>query len=126
MIKDSVTPYSTRKADFFYLDEINGRPVLNSAVQTRIANTGRGTDSLVPNMVENKVPLQASVFKITGHTEYSAPVQAMLYHVDSISGTVSFTPEKDKIYVVKGDLDEAHSVIWVEEEASHRLVGEKI
>jgi hypothetical protein len=42
---------------------------------------------------------------------------------------VTFTPEKHRTYVVKGELGENYSAVWIEEElegGGSRMVGDRI
>jgi len=46
--------------------------------------------------------------------------------VYQIKGVVEFTPKADTRYVVRGELGENYSAIWIEETASQQLVGQKV
>ncbi|MBP0599357.1 hypothetical protein J8I26_14655 [Herbaspirillum sp. LeCh32-8] len=50
----------------------------------------------------------------------------MVSTVYNVKGTVSFTPEAGKIYLVRGKLSEAYSAVWIEEKQSKTVMGEKI
>jgi hypothetical protein len=39
---------------------------------------------------------------------------------------VHFAPEAAKTYVVRGELNETHSVVWIEEESSSAVMDRKI
>jgi hypothetical protein len=39
---------------------------------------------------------------------------------------VTFTPERYKRYVVRGELGEDYSAVWIEEDETKTLIGEKI
>jgi uncharacterized lipoprotein YmbA len=125
-IKDSVVPWSSSKADFFYLASINGQKIDNSATATRIANSGRGLSNMKEVLLDRPVPATSAIFHIIGRTEYAAPIQALTNPVYEVSGDISFSPEQDKVYVVKGDLGQDYSGVWIEEEDTHRIVGSKI
>ncbi len=81
---------------------------------------------MTPALVERNVPAKPSTFKIVGRTEYAAPILALTNTVYRVAGTVTFTPEVYKHYVVRGTLGENYSAVWIEEEATNRQVGEKI
>jgi hypothetical protein len=39
---------------------------------------------------------------------------------------MSFAPEAGKVYWIRGTLGEEHSAIWIEEEGTSRVIGDKI
>lgn len=125
IVKDSVKPYSTRKADFFYLSDIDGRKIANSRIATLSANQGRGM-YMKPVVLSRVVPAQASRFKIFGRTEYAAPILSLTSTVYQVAGEIQVTLEADKTYVVKGELGENYSSVWIEEEGNGNIIGEKI
>jgi hypothetical protein len=46
-----------------------------------------------------------------------------------VVGTVTFAPEIHRTYVIKGELGERYSAVWIEEEldgGGSRMVGQKI
>lgn len=119
-------PYEGTKVDFFYIEEINGKKIDNSAIRTAVNNSGNGLNAMKLSMLDRQVPASPGEFKIVGRTQYSAPIQALFnpeYHVE---GVVHFVPENGKTYVVTGDLDKESSAVWIEEETSHKLVSNKI
>jgi hypothetical protein len=124
-IKDSVKSYGVRKADLFYVTHVNEIKIEDSRSKTRQVNYGRGMN-MTPVVLERKVPAQSSTVKIVGRTEYAAPILALTNTVYEISGDVKFTPEKDRAYIVKGELGENYSAVWIEDSESNVIVGEKI
>lgn len=125
IIKDSVKPHSQSKADFFYLSEIDGRRIEDSRVRTRQMNQGRGFN-MSPSVVERNVPAQQATFTLVGRTEYAAPILALTNTVYQVTGKITFTPEKYRNYIVRGELGESYSAVWLEDEADGRTIGEKI
>ncbi len=124
IIKDSIKVYDSRKTDYFSLEAIDERNIPNSRLSTRIANKGKGF-RMAPVLMERKVPVQIATFKIVARTEYAAPILALSNTVYQVIGKVSFTPEVGKAYVVKGELGENYSGVWIEEESSHKVVVNK-
>lgn len=43
-----------------------------------------------------------------------------------VKGDVQFTPEADKTYVVKGELGESYSAVWLEEFGAGAIAGTKV
>lgn len=125
IVKDSVKPISESKADFFYVSEIDGKRIDDSRLRTLRMNQGRGFN-MTPALIERNVPAQSSVFTLVGRTEYAAPILALTNTVYQVTGKVTFSPETYKNYVVRGELGESYSAVWLEDEATGKIVGEKI
>lgn len=124
-IKSSATHYSQSKADLFYLSKLNGNQLYSSMNATRDATYGHGF-RLITKLVDIDVPSVSSVFSIVGRTEYAAPIQALTGTVYQVKGDVQFLPEPDVSYVVKGKLGEQNSSVWIENESTGEIVGEKV
>jgi hypothetical protein len=124
-VKDSATIYSSSKADLFYVSHVDGKEIENSRVKTARGNRGRIL-AMTPVVVQNPIPARATAVRIVGRTEYSAPFMALARTVYEIKGDVKFVPEADKSYVVRGELGENYSAVWIEEESSYAVVGKKI
>lgn len=124
VIKDSMKVYDSQKTDFFFLEAIDERAIPNSRLSTRIANHGRGL-AMSPVLVDRKVPAQMATFKIVARTEYAAPILALTNTVYQVIGKVRFAPGDGMVYVVKGELGETYSAVWIEEESSHKVVDKK-
>lgn len=124
-VKDSKKVYSTTKVDFFYLDKIDGKGIENSRYRTGVENYGNGL-LMSPIVLDREVPARSALFTIEGRTEYAAPILAFSNPVYEIAGTVKFTPEEGKTYIVKGELTEEYSAVWIEELESGKLIGEKV
>lgn len=125
IVKDSVKPYSQSKADFFYLSEINGQRIGNSRVKTLLMNQGRGFN-MSPSVVERNVPAQEATFTLVGRTEYAAPILALTNTVYQVTGKITFSPGQYRNYIVRGELGENYSAVWLEDEADGKIIGEKI
>jgi hypothetical protein len=124
-IKDSIKSHSSHKADFFYLSHVDEKRIEDSRSRTLRVNYGRGMN-MTPVVLERKVPSRLSTFKIFGRTEYAAPILALTNTVYQVSGDVKFSPEKDRTYIVKGELGEDYSAVWIEDAETNAVVGNKI
>jgi hypothetical protein len=124
-ITDSVTTHSDSKADFFYVEAVNGHDVENSRIKTAIANQGRGM-SMTPVILGREIPTQPTTLTLVGRTAYAAPILAMTNTVYEVKGNVQFAPEPGKSYVVKGELAEDHSAVWLEETDGNPVEGTKV
>ena len=88
IMKDSVKPYSERKADFFYVAEIDGKRIENSRVRTLSANQGRGVH-MTPSLIERDVPARNATFTLVGRTEYAAPILTLTNTVYQVKGAIT-------------------------------------
>lgn len=125
VIKDSVQTYSSSKADFFVVSRIQQATTNNSLQKTLQLNQGRGL-TMTPYLVDQEVPTQKVSVQLLGRTHYAAPILALTNTVYEIKGDVEFTPQANKVYVVKGVLGEDYSAIWLEEQGTGNIVGNKI
>lgn len=124
-LTDSVTPRDTRSADFFYVSRIGDFPVDDSIAATEGSNRAAGLDKK-PVVIERDVPAQPAIFTINGTTRYAAPMLAFTNPAYEISGQVNFTPAANHAYVVKGQLSEAYSAVWIEDQETGAVIGSKI
>lgn len=125
LIKDSYRPYDQRKVEFFCLSKIDDKRIEDSSTRTQMANYGRGL-KMTPVVVERNVPAQKATFTLVARTQYAAPILALTNEVYQVTGKITFTPEANRIYVVRGELDDNYSAVWLEDEATGNLIVEKI
>lgn len=59
-------------------------------------------------------------------TQYAAPILALTGTIYQVKGVIEFTPLPDRSYVVRGELGDAYSAVWIEEDGSGTLVGKKV
>ena len=124
-IKDSVNIHSATKVDFFSVEAVDGQNIENSRIKTRQLNYGQGM-RLAPRIIEREIPVRPTILKLVGRTEYGAPILALTRTVYEVKGDIQFEPEANKSYVVKGELDENYSAVWIEDVATNAVVGKKI
>lgn len=125
-LSDSDKVYSNTKADFFIAEQINGADIENSIHATVVRNQNRGA-VMTPVVMSRPIVAGTPIkIEILGRTHYGAPILELASTVYMIEGVVEFTPEPDAKYVVKGELGEKYSAIWVENSASNETVGQKI
>jgi len=125
MLKDSAKVISGSKVDFYIVERINGNRVKNSQIQTEKENSGRGL-SMTPVIMQRPVAAAPLQLEIAARTGYAAPIQTLLGPIYEVKGRVEMTPEAGKTYVVRGELGETYSSVWIEEESTGALVGKKI
>jgi hypothetical protein len=124
-VKDTHLAHSEKKADFFVLWKVDGKDIKTSIHSTASANSGRGLH-MKPVVIGRDVPARPSRITLLAKTHYAAPILAMGGDVYRVVGEMDFDPAPNTTYIVKGTLTEDYSAIWLEEEASGTLVGQKI
>lgn len=83
--------------------------------------------SMSPVLIQRAVPAaKPTSLLLVARTEYAAPILTLTNAVYQVKGKIDFTPEPNKRYIVRGELGESHSSVWLEEEDSKQLVGKKI
>ena len=114
---------------FFTVTKLDGKAVANSLGASRQASFGRGMDLRVSQM-ERRVLAGKVRLELLGRVAYAAPIQeifsSLRNRLYSVSGTIEVELKPDVRYRVNGVLDELRQEVWIEEEASRRVVGQKI
>lgn len=126
IIKDSAKVLDSDKADIFYASEVDGKAVKNSMQNTISGNQGRGM-AMDPKLLDREIDAnKMHIFTIVGATHYAAPIQEIIHKTYQISGKLQFIPEKNKKYLVTGELGEGGTSVWIEEEDTHKIMDKKI
>jgi hypothetical protein len=126
VLADSAKTHSTSKADFFVAEKIDGADVDNSLNETFRRNQGRGM-LMTPYFISRPLVAEKPVkVAVKGKTHYAAPIQAIIGTVRQVEGVVEFTPKANVRYIVRGELREGYSAVWIEETETRQLVGQKI
>lgn len=125
-IDETAKVHGPSKADFFVVDMINGKPVRNSLAETFSKNYGRGM-VMTPAFLNQDIPA-GSPIKVTirARTHYAAPALALVSDVYEVKGVVEFLPVDNGRYLVRGELSQGYSAVWIEDRSNDRVVGEKI
>ena len=125
-VADTTAKGGSGGVDFFFVEKIDGRKVRTSLAATAQANEGMGF-SMRPVVLDHAVPAEGSItVTITGRTHYGAPIQEMTNTIYQVSGDVTFTPVRNRVYDVKGYLRESRSAVWIEDNVTGAVVGKKI
>jgi hypothetical protein len=124
-IRDSAFSESNSRAQFFFLSEINGNRVDNVLGKTRAANRGAGF-SLRTLEFSRDLPAKSTLLTLTGQVSYGAPMQEILNAstVYSVTRRITFAPESNKMYVVRGTLTAETREVWLEEAEGGKRVGQ--
>ena len=117
------------KGQVFSLTEIDGRQIKDSFGTSIAASRGQGF-ALSLELQERLVPAKPMTVTLRGSHITGAPIHAIASTVAgtylSVEGAVSFDPKPDTLYVVKGELKSGASSVWIEEDASGKIVTEKV
>jgi hypothetical protein len=126
-IRDWAVPESSTRARFFYVSEVDGRTIRNSLAATRAANSGRGF-SLAPVVIERKVPATVLRLKLEARTAYGAPIQelVMAARMYSVEAVIEAELKPNVTYLVRGQLEEGKTAVWLEEEGSGERIGRNV
>ncbi len=113
------------EGQLFYVEEIDGKPVHNSAIATRRDTAGKGF-SLKLDYVTHTVPVRPMTLELVGTHVTGAPIHEIASRAAgtffSVEGVVSFTPEQDGEYVVIGKLEKEGSSVWIADNKTQKPV----
>lgn len=125
-IRDTALAHSASKVDYFVVLKVGERKIENSWFRSVSANQGRGFN-MEPVLLDRDIPAgQEVTLEIIGRTEYAAPILALTNAVYQVKGTVTFMPEENHAYTLKGTLGPDYSGVWVEDMATGTVVGKKV
>lgn len=124
-INDSVVTDGERCGSFFFLDAYDGHDVQNTLTVTERKNSGRGLAMTIEDY-SRPVPAQEAIFHLEGRTHCAAPIIEVGNTIYMIEGDVKFAPQGGGQYVIKGELRDDYSVVWVEDLSTHKQSGNKL
>ena len=110
------------KSELFYLSKINGKQIYNSRIATRNDSYGQGNVLSTITLSHLVLPIE-QVFTVEGRTVYAMPARALISTVYEVKGEITFSPEENKNYQIKGTLSEERSKVWIEVIDSGEIVG---
>ena len=118
MLSSSHVDIDSDRTDVFRLLEVDGRDAIDA------------TDLSIKSVeIDHKQLLaagRATQLKIDALAFYSNPVRRLAWDSMRIKGTIEFVPAVDANYVVRGALTPELSSVWVEDAATHAVVGKKL
>jgi hypothetical protein len=125
-LDETAKVHSQSKADFFVVTEINGKTVKNSMGETFTRNYGRGM-VMTPYFLNQDLPAGQPVkVGVMARTYFAAPALDMVNDVYQVKGVVEFTPQENGRYIVRGELGEKYSAVWIEDRSNDAVVGQKV
>lgn len=126
---DSSESIDGSRSKMFVLAEIDGAPIDQSVQASARASSGQGF-SLTQVVLQRAIPARAMKVKLVGTYTYAAPIQKIAAQVSGsfveMEAIVSFTPEPEGKYVVRGLLSKERSALWIENQATGQVVTQKV
>jgi hypothetical protein len=123
VIADSTRMRGWIGVDYFVLQAIDGRPIRDS-MDASVSYGNRPIKSSAA--LTREVPGRAASFTIAGITRYATAIEELRHPAYRIAGTVSFAPEPDGQYVVRGMLEEQGQAVWIEDARTGAVMGRRI
>jgi len=125
LMKDTENRIDDGKIELFYLSKIDGKKIDTSRSKTGKASYGHG-NQLTSVLLDNEIKSTKQTFTIVGRTLFALPIRALASTVFEIAGDVTFSPEPNHIYVVKGLLKDDYSAVWIEDSSNQDEIVKKI
>jgi hypothetical protein len=125
-LEDSYTEHSSAKVDFFFVEEIEGAKVDNALASTLRFNRGKGMRMTPMSWYRPLMAQKPMKVKVKARTHHAAPILAIVRTVYEVSGVIEFVPEPNAKYVVRGELGDEYSAVWIEDAKTKQVVGNKI
>ena len=117
------------KAQFFVVQEVDGKTINSSIYESRRASQGRGF-SLSARYISRALPAVPMKVKLLGTHQTAAPIHEIASRAAgtffSVEGIVDFSPAAGGKYIVKGELKKEGSSVWIEDVATNQPVTEVI
>lgn len=121
-------PSGASCGEWYYLAYYNEKLVENALSSSIAGNQNNGLvfrDSAT-GAYSRPVPAAPGTFHIAGRTHCAAPIEELTRTMYLIHGVVSFTPEADHAYTIKGELNDDHGAVWVEDNNTKAQVGNRL
>jgi hypothetical protein len=127
-VADSATGGGRGGGAFFFVAAADGKAIeTNNLSASLAASSGRGADLQI-RPVARYLPAGKTTLKLAGRYAHAAPIQSLFSSAASYSvdGTIEAELRDDARYRVVGTLDAFKREIWLEDEASGAMVGQKV
>jgi hypothetical protein len=117
------------KGQAFSIVEVDGQVIKNTFAASTVASHMQGFN-LNLDLQERRLPIRPMKVTLRGSHLTGAPIHAIAAKAAgtyfSVEGVVSFTPQADMQYLVRGELKRGESAVWIEERDSGKVVTEKV
>ncbi len=120
VVSSSARRIDRGKAQFFFVETIDGRQVENPLDRSIALSSGQGnTLDLASTFLE--LPTQPLVLGLAAGASYAMPIRAMLSNEKFFRRDVRFLPVAGEGYLVKGRLEDDFAVLWIEDTNGARV-----
>ena len=125
-ITDTTTGGGTSGGVFFVLAEVDGKPVRTAIESSQLASFGQGAYLRLVGE-ERPVPAGRVKLKLVGRVVQAALIGEIFSAIrnDPVTGVLDVELQPGMRYRVTGVWDTFRREVWLEEEATRQLVGEK-
>lgn len=128
-VTDNGFSEESTRARTYALVAIDGRSVMNGFIASRNASAGQGA-RLTMVLTERLVPAKPMKVTLRASTTTGAPIHAIAAQLAgtffSVEGVVDFSPEPNRRYSVRANLEKDSSSVWIEDEATGQPVTKKV
>jgi hypothetical protein len=126
-IVDTSEMETSFRAAYFYVSELNDKPIQTNLDAFRAANRGRGF-SISAGSLSRLVPAGVTKLKLEGRNVYGAPIQELIMAatVRSVTEFIEVELKPDEIYHVRGVLGAGKDEVWLELHDTGERVGRKL
>lgn len=124
-IREGGRSESSSKALLFFVKEVNGKSVENSLSVTSQENYGQGMH-VTPIFLEHQVLAEGELrLELRAEVYFAAPILVLVNIGKNYNATavIRLQPKPNAVYVVNGELSEARSAVWLEDDATGEKVG---
>lgn len=128
IVKDSAQSDGGASASFFFLSAADGAQVYPDILRASLtASSGMGRRLIIKD-VEREIPARTTKLTLVGQYSFAAPIENMVRTQASyrVEGEVLVDLQPNVRYRVNGALDSYRREVWLEEEATGRIVGTKV
>ncbi|MEO8524288.1 MAG: hypothetical protein ABI460_06185 [Caldimonas sp.] len=127
IVADTANRGSHDGGTFFVLAEVDGKSMRTAIDSSLQASRGRG-NLLSIQHVERPVAASRLRLKLLARVVQAAPIIDIFSSLknDAVEGVVEVELQPDVRYRVTGTLDAFRREVWLEEEATQRIVGDKV
>jgi hypothetical protein len=121
---DSAEKETGYRAVFFYVAEVNGKPIKTSLAEAREVGKDKGF-SISPQTISRDVTAGRAILKLEGRHAYGAPIQelVMATTMRSVTRLIEVDLKPNGFYQVHGILEEGKDDVWLDTFDTGERVG---
>jgi len=114
-VDDSFKILSSRTAEMFFIQKVDGKGVMNTFDKSYDASYGKN-GILITEGFSHQLPVKKNRLLLSGETVHGAPIGYILNAGSNymVRGEVEFMPEAGQYYLISGSLSKERSAVWIE------------